>query len=264
MSAPLPACRIEGEGPVTLVLLHGIGGNRNVWAAQFDTFVRAGYRVAAWDMPGYGQSAPIAPCTMATLAGALRRMLDALRAPRCVLIGHSMGGMVAQELMAADPAGIGAVVLCGTSPAFGRADGDFQRAFVQARTAPLDAGKTMREVAESIVPKMLGEMPPGTRARAAVIAVDAMAAVPQQAYRDALEALVGFDQRAALPRMDVPVLLVAGEHDTNAPAPVMAKMRDKLPDAEYLCLPGAGHLMNLSHAGAFDAAVLDFLSRRLA
>ena len=62
----------------------------------------------------------------------------------------------------------------------------------------------------------------------------------------------------------VPVLLVAGEHDTNAPPKVMARMAEAITDARarvrYVCLDGAGHLMNLTHAAAFDAEVRAFLA----
>ncbi|AKC72684.1 hypothetical protein MB84_22635 [Pandoraea oxalativorans] len=265
-----PAYREAGDGPLTLVLLHGIGGNRHVWPAQFDTFVAAGYHVVAWDMPGYGESAMPAEPTMAALADSLRTLLDTLRstseasdAPRFVLVGHSMGGMVVQELMARGaPAtrDVAALVLCGTSPAFGKPDGDFQREFVRQRTAPLDAGKTLREMAEAIIPGMLGEPDDVTRASAHALAVDAMGALTPPAYRAALQALVGFEQRAALARLNVPVLLIAGEHDTNAPPKVMARMAESIPDARYVCLPGAGHLMNLTHPAAFDAEVRTFLA----
>lgn len=274
MASPVPACRIAGEGPLTLVLLHGIGGNRCVWPAQFDAFAAAGHRVAAWDMPGYGESAMPAEPTMAALADSLRALLDALgksdgrRASpaRFVLVGHSMGGMVAQELMArGEPftRDIAALVLCGTSPAFGKPDGDFQREFVRQRTAPLDAGKTLREMAQAIVPGMLGEPDEpddDARGHAHAIAVEAMGALTPHAYRAALHALVGFDQRAALARLAVPVLLIAGEHDKNAPPKVMARMAEAIPDARYVCLAGAGHLMNLTHPGAFNAEVRAFLA----
>ena len=258
-----PAYCAAGEGPVTLVLLHGIGGNRHVWPAQFGTFAAAGYRVVAWDMPGYGESAMPAEPTMAALADSLRVLLDTLGSSRFVLVGHSMGGMVVQELMArGEPytRDIAALVLCGTSPAFGKPDGDFQREFVRQRTAPLDAGKTLREMAEAIVPGMLGEPDDVARDHARTLAVDAMGALTPDAYRTALQALVGFEQRAALVRLAVPVLLVAGEHDTNAPPKVMARMAESIPDARYVCLPGAGHLMNLTHPAAFDAEVRAFLA----
>jgi 3-oxoadipate enol-lactonase len=91
-----------------------------------------------------------------------------------------------------------------------------------------------------------------------------MAAVPASTYRAAVRCLVGFDERANLAHIRVPVLCLAAEHDRNAPAAMMARMAGKIPGARYVCLPGLGHLLNLEGPGAFDAAVLDFIREVLA
>src|SRR5205085_632569 len=118
------------------------------------------------------------------------------------------------------------LMLCGTSPSFGKADGDWQREFIAERTAPLDAGKSMAELAEVLVPQMVG---PGSLPEGVKLATHCMSLVPPATYRRALEALVTFDRRANLSRIDVPALLVAGEHDRNAPPEGMKKMADQIP-----------------------------------
>jgi pimeloyl-ACP methyl ester carboxylesterase len=110
-----------------------------------------------------------------------------------ILLGHSMGGMVAQEVVA-PPARAGErLVLCGTSPSFGKPDGDWQREFIAQRTAPLDAGQTMAQLAEVLVPQMIG---PGSLPEGVQLATHCMGLVPQATYRRALECLVTFDRRA--------------------------------------------------------------------
>ena len=59
------------------------------------------------------------------------------------------------------------------------------------------------------------------------LAHDCMASVPAETYRAAVECIVTFEQRANLPKIAVPTLVLAGETDTNAPAPMMAKMPPK-------------------------------------
>jgi pimeloyl-ACP methyl ester carboxylesterase len=170
-----------------------------------------------------------------------------------------MGGMIAQTALRRRPDGYAAVVAC-TSPAFGNADGAFQKKFVADRLGPLDAGKTMAELAPGMVERMIGPgADPGARARA----VEAMSAVPVETYRAAVRCLVDFDERANLGRIAVPVLCLAGEKDPNAPAAVMERMAGKVPGARYVCLPGIGHLPNLEAAAAFDGAILDFLRHAL-
>ena len=86
-----------------------------------------------------------------------------------------------------------------------------------------------------------------------------MAAVPPETYKACVEAIVTFEERANLGRIQVPVLLIAGELDRQAPAPMMQRMAQKIPGARYVMLPGLAHLPNLENPAAFDTAVLDYL-----
>ena len=94
------------EGRPVLVLLHGIGGGKQGFAPQVKQFADWGYRVLAWDMPGYGGSAMIEPYDFDGLAKALLRMLDQAQVNQAVLIGHSMGGMVAQQAWTLSPSAL--------------------------------------------------------------------------------------------------------------------------------------------------------------
>jgi pimeloyl-ACP methyl ester carboxylesterase len=131
---------------------------------------------------------------------------------------------------------------------------------VADRLGPLDAGKTMADLAPKMVDRMIGPAAdPAGRAHA----VEVMSAVPADTYRAAVRCLVGFDERANLGRIALPVLCLAGEKDPNAPATVMERMAGRIPGARYVCLAGVGHLPNLEAAQAFDAAILSFLSHVL-
>jgi len=378
----IPTFTTLGRGP-TILMLHGIGGGHLAFAPQVETYASAGYRAVAWDMPGYGHSAPIEPYTFKGLAEACIRLIEALmagdlerhrdergepdrpprravpsqasplggqrstgsdergepdrpprraapsqasplggqrstgsdergepdrpprraapsqasplggqrstgsdergepdRPPRravpsqasplggqrstrsderggIILLGHSMGGMVAQEVVARRPDLVNRLILCGTSPSFGKPDGDWQRDFIASRTAPLDAGQTMAELAAMLVPQMIG---PGSLPEGVTLASHCMAQVHPATYRRALQALVTFDRRASLADIHVPTLLVAGEHDRNAPPAVMQKMAEKIARSRYAEMHGIGHLQNLEAPEEFDALVLDFLA----
>ena len=147
-------------------------------------------------------------------------------------------------------------MLVGTSPAFGDAKGEFQKKFVADRLGPLDAGATMPELAASIVDGIMG---PSPDASGRSLAIETMAATPASTYRAAIRCLVTFDERANLPNIGVPVLCLAGEHDRNAPPPMMERMAAKIRGARYVCLPGVGHLPNLEAPAPFNAAVLALL-----
>ena len=258
----IPAFTVLGSGP-TVLMLHGIGGGHLAFAPQVETLASSGYRAVAWDMPGYGRSAPIEPYTFKGLAQSCIALIEGLLAgdqpdrPGVILLGHSMGGMVAQEVVARRPELVQRLILCGTSPSFGKPDGDWQREFIAQRTAPLDAGKSMAELAEVLVAQMVGpaSLPEGVR-----LATHCMSQIPASTYRRALEALVTFDRRANLPRIQVPTLLVAGQHDRNAPPAVMKKMADAIPRSTYLEMRGVGHLQNLEAPDDFDGLLLNFLA----
>ena len=261
MSA-LPSFTTLGHGP-TVLMLHGIGGGHLAFAPQVEALAAAGYRAVAWDMPGYGRSAPIEPYTFKGLAQRCIDLMDALQCADVTLVGHSMGGMVAQEVVARRPDRINRLVLAGTSAAFGkRSDGrsaeSWARQFIDQRTAPLDSGKTMAELASQLVPQMVG---PGSLPEGARLAEHCMAGVPAATYRRALECLVTFDRQRALSDIRVPTLLIGGEFDRVAAPAVMRQMAEAIPRARYEQLKGVGHLMNLEAPDDFDALLLDFLAQ---
>lgn len=267
VDAPLAHLR-WGAGDTAVVMLHGVGGGRGAWSADTGdtgaTVAAAGYLAVAPDLPGYGASASVDPYDMAGLAGAVAVLLQWLterhHVRRIVLVGHSMGGMVAQELVATWPARVQALVFSGTSPAFGKPGGDWQRRFLAERLAPLDAGLGMAALAPALARGMAApDADPARVARCAAV----MAQVPEATYRAALHAIVGFDRRSDLARITVPTLLIAGEHDRNAAPAVMQRMAQAIPGAEYVCLAGVGHLAAMEAPAPFHAALLDFVRRHV-
>src|SRR5215470_4155722 len=224
-----------------VVLVHGIGGAARGWTPQLASFAAAGFRPVALDLPGYGARAAVTSMDFPALAADLEAAIDARGLDRPVLLGHSMGGMIVQTALRRRPNHYRAAVLCCTSPAFGNPTGEFQKKFIADRLAPLDAGAAMPQ-----------------------LAVETMAATPASTYRAAVNCIVTFDERANLANIRVPVLCLAGEHDRNAPPPMMERMAAKIPGARYVCLAGVGHLPNLEAPQVFDAAVVDFLTRALA
>ena len=244
----------------TLVFLHGIGGAARAWRGQLETFSDR-YRAMAWDMPGYGGSAPLPSVSIAALADALQDFLQQVDATKPILVGHSIGGMIVQRLLVKSPHIAGAVVLAQTSPAFGKPDGDWQKSFIDARLGPLDRGETLATLAPTLVKELVGDDPDVSGME---IARDCMACVPDTTYRATMLALMGFDLRNALKKIAVPTLVLSGSKDNNAPAPMMAKMASYIPSATFVELDGVGHLANLERPGAFNAALDSFLKAKVA
>jgi len=238
-----------------LVFLHGIGGAARAWRGQIAAFGDR-YRAVAWDMPGYGGSAALPSATIATLADALQDFLQQIGGPRPILVGHSIGGMIVQQWLTKHSRAAAAVVLAQTSPAFGKAEGDWQKQFIEARLGPLDRGETMKSLAPVLVKELVGADPDSAGME---LARDCMGSVPEASYRAMMLTLLGFDQRKALADITVPTLVLSGSKDKNAPAPMMAKMATYIPQATYVELDGAGHLVNLERPEAFNAVLDQFL-----
>ena len=254
----LPNYKEQGTGDTAVFVLHGVGGGHQAWAQTLPVLASQGYRAIAWDAPGYGGSPAVDPYTTFELARALLKLVAYVGARRNVVLGHSMGGMVAQEAFAVDPHAIHGLTLFATSPAFGKPGGDWQQQFLQSRFAPLDAGAGMAGLAPDLVRRMFA---PGASNADMAAAVAMMSRVPETTYRAALSAIVSFNRLDNLPNINVPTLCLACELDKNAAPAVMEKMAAHIAGAEYACLPRVSHLGNMEQPEAFNAAVLKFLKQ---
>lgn len=229
-----------------LLFLHGLGGGHHAWDAQLLHFPKLGYAAHAWDQPGYGHSAIVEPYDLEQVAAALARLIESLGGEPVVLVGHSMGGLIAQEAYFRYPHLVKALALCFTSAAF-VGGSEFARQFVAERIGPLDAGESMAQIAARLMPLQ--------HAR------EIMAKIPPETYRKAVHLLTTFDRRADLPKIAVPTLLVAGSDDKTAPPAIMASMQRKIPGSELVVLEGCGHLGPMDQPAEFNAALERFLRK---
>ena len=225
-------------GPPVLCL-HGIGGDRTSFADQLGQL--GGRRVIAWNMPGYGGSDPLMQMDFAALSRAVVALLDALGIATVHLVGQSIGGMIAQEVAIRSSDRVASLGLIATTPAFGGRDDSFRQAFVAARLGPLDAGADMATLAQQAIPAIIG---PAASAEMRQLAIAAMGRIDETAFRQVVSCLVTFNRRADQHRISQPCCLIAGSHDTNSPARVMAKMADGLANATFHIVDQAGHLVN--------------------
>ena len=242
-------------GPPVLCL-HGIGGDRTSFADQLGQL--GGRRVIAWNMPGYGGSDPLMQMDFAALSGAVVALLDALGIAIVHLVGQSIGGMIAQEVAIRSSDRVASLGLIATTPAFGGRDDSFRQAFVAARLGPLDAGADMATLAQQAIPAIIG---PAASAEMRQLAIAAMGRIDETAFRQVVSCLVTFNRRADQHRISQPCCLIAGSHDTNSPARVMAKMADGLANATFHIVDQAGHLVNSECPETVNAILTAFFNR---
>ena len=116
--APRIAVAVAGRGPLVL-FLHGIGGNRNHWLQQLGFFSRHGFKAAAWDARGYGDSEDYdGPLQFDDFSSDLLRVLDFLGERKAHLVGLSMGGRIARNFALKHPQRVRTLTLANTSPGF--------------------------------------------------------------------------------------------------------------------------------------------------
>ncbi len=260
-----------GEG-VPVVCLHGIGGGIESFAGQMggaaprpsasprviseEKKPRSGYRVMAWNMPGYGASESVIwPPSFQSLSEALGRFIEVLDCGPVHLVGQSIGGMVALEHGLRRPEQVRSLALIGTTPAFGGRDDTFREAFLRARLAPLEAGQSMEEMADAAAPGLVG---PGADAEVIAAVAAPMRTVSEATWRGILECLVTFDRRADLEGLALPCCLIAGGFDRNAPARTMQKMAGRIPGAEFHLIEMAGHMINQEAPGEVNRILRAF------
>jgi 3-oxoadipate enol-lactonase len=240
-----------------LVFLHGVGGGHHAWDGQLRHFADRGYPSHAWDQPGYGHSATVEPYDLEQVSLSLKRLIDALGGEPVVLVGHSMGGMIAQEAYARFPQIARALVLGFTSASFAGGT-QFAKRFIAERIGPLDEGETMAQIAARLLPALRGRK---SEPQGVAHAERIMAGVPPETYRKAVRLLTAFDRQENLVRISVPTLLIAGSDDKTAPPGLMQAMAARIPDAEFVVLDGCGHLGPMDQPEAFNAALEGFLRR---
>ena len=187
----LPHFSALGSGPMVL-MLHGAAGGYRSFAPQVEHYAWAGYRAVAWDMPGYGLSAPVEPYGVRGLAQSCERLIEALLPQEAsgpersvALIGHGLGGMVAQELVMRRPDLVSRLVLSASTsgPDSGWADD------AHAQLAQLDAHQgSMQGLAGEVLPQQTG---PLALAEGVRLAQHCMAQVSPVTYRLALQAQAG-------------------------------------------------------------------------
>jgi len=251
-----PTWLASGQGDTPLVLLHGMGSTASIWLPQLEHFGSTRQTVA-WTMPGYAQSPALASLSWPGLADALRTMLDALRIEKAHILGHSIGGMVAQEFYHRHPQRVQSLVLSATSAAFGSTDAAWTAEFLRQRTDAMDAYKHFSDAAPTMLSGFMGPaVTPTMRALAELSA----GGIDKQRYLDAMRLLVTFDRRAQFQDIAVPQLLLAGELDTQAPPKGMKRLAQDNAKARFVELPGLCHMANIESPHTFNHAVDTFLA----
>jgi 3-oxoadipate enol-lactonase len=255
----------DGGAGRVLLLVHGFPLDHTMWRRQIDHF-SAFCRVIAPDLRGFGASPPppgldTQPAAMRTYADDLNLLLDRLeiREP-IVYCGLSMGGYIGWQFWQKYAQRVAGLVACDT-----RAIADVPQAAAGRETLArhvLEAGTD--PVAEAMLPKLFD---PEMTARHPQVVAETRAAIGRASRAGVAAALRGMairpDVTDMLGGINVPTLIVVGEHDVISPVAEMRGIAEKIPGAEFVRIPTAGHMSPLENPAAFNAALGKFLRERI-
>ena len=238
----------EIHGPANapaILLSHGYGATCRMWDGQVAVFADR-YRLVLWDMRGHGQSGdPADPAlySHALTVGDMAAVLDTCSIERAVIGGLSLGGVMSLGFHLAHPERVRALMLFDTGPGFRNPEARREwNKRAEARARELESNGLPRSVGGAET--RLGHH---RSAQGLAGAARGMRAQPDSSLID------------SLPSIAVPTLVLVGSEDRHflGAADYMAA---KIPGAQKVVIPDAGHAANLDQPEAFNRAVSNFLA----
>lgn len=250
---------VHGEG-VPLILIRGLGSNADHWYAQVPAFSK-NYKVITFDNRGIARSSdPGGDFSVPMMAKDTLALMDTLGLQRAHVLGLSMGGMIAQELVINHPDRIIGLILvsthCGGSEQVrpsAEVDDLFQKmVYVADAESKIKAAPTLfdRQTLENF---------PEIAKRYAEISlkhpVSSVTLVKQW------QAVLKHDSFSRLPKITLPTLVLTGSTDLLIPPANSKILADRIPGAELHVVPGGGHQVLVEQPELCNEAILAFLRR---
>ncbi len=250
-----------GSG-MPVLLVHGFPLDHTMWDAQTST-LRDRYRVIAPDLRGFGGSSmpdsAEETTTVEQMADDLAALLDALQIVQPIaLCGLSMGGYVAFQFWRKYPQRLRALVLCDTRAVADTPEGAASRMKMVEHV--LRAGT--QYVAEAMLPKLFAQSTFAEQADVVDFERQKILSASPWGIAAALRGLaIRPDVRELLPSIQLPTLVIVGEHDAISSPEEMRGIAEQIPAAEFVTIPRSGHMTPLENSPAFNAALSAFLGR---
>jgi pimeloyl-ACP methyl ester carboxylesterase len=239
-----------------VLLVHGWPNSGRVWRPLAEALLLGGgVRLVAPDLRGFGQSdKPDAGYTCAQFADDVLAVADALDLTNYALVGHSMGGKIAQLAAARGPANLSALILLAPATLAGADPGEEKKA--EQRAAHGDPAKI-----EALVSAMAAHQL--NKNDSALLIEDGLQATPP-AWNGWINVMRGEDFAGEAASIAVPTLVLAGARDPLRSEDALRQgVAQRIAGAQFATLPGVGHLPHLEDPVALAALLLNFLDASL-
>lgn len=247
----------HGAGQPVL-FLHAFPLNKSMWQEQITALLaESRFRLVALDWRGFGESGITAEVsTMEQFADDTAGLMDSLGIDAAILCGLSMGGYAAFAFLRKYPQRVSGLILADTRPGADSAEAQANRESV----AGLAESQGTSAIADLQVPRLISDYtrqhsPEVERRVRQMIA----AATPQGIAAASRGMALRADSSDLLSSITCPTLVLVGEQDVLTPPQLAQEYATKIPGAQFVVIPHAGHLSNLEQPQAFLQAVDRFL-----
>ena len=246
------AYREKGVGPA-LFLLHGMNGSSKSWAYLFQSLTTS-FRVIAWDAPSFGASNTFGD-SIEDFNNAAKALMNNLEIKDAVLVGHSMGGLVALRLATDQDVLVSGLILSSTHLGFGQPKGQ--------ALIPRYADRIERINSRGVniaygIDRAKGSTPKGTSDTVIQFLAKIAMGSRMEGIRDGGRMSQETDNADICSQVSVPVLILSGEKDTVISNEMHVDLTAALPEAQQYVFPNAGHASFVEYPDLFNEQVKDF------
>jgi 3-oxoadipate enol-lactonase len=242
---------IDGPGTGDILLfIHGAGVSARTWVNQLRNLSRVGTPVAI-DLPGRHESDPVPEPTLEAYAESVYALLEILGDRPAFVVGHSLGGAVAQVLTLRHPERVIGLILMSTCAKVPPGDGT-------QRLLGLVPVPFRRIVFLSAVRKVL--LGPSASADAIGLTLDEVGGCPTRTIQHDTAIGRAMDMRAVARALRVPTLILCGARDRLTAPELSLELSTLITDSRLQIVPSAGHMLPLEAPDVVNAAIAEFVA----
>ncbi|MFX1593452.1 MAG: alpha/beta fold hydrolase [Promethearchaeota archaeon] len=230
-----------------MFLVHGSGGNSNVWDNQF--YLNINYNIIAIDLPSHNKSNKFPELSLDLYVDVVKRFVDHITPKKLILGGHSLGGVVIQEYYFRYPSDVSALILCATGGRmrvsqfiFNSIKPNYQN-YLNYLELGLFYKKTPKKIIENVI-------------------LETSQIDPDVTYGD-FKICDAFDTLDKTNSIDVPCLIICGKDDKLTPVKYSQFFHDKIKNSDLCIINKAGHAVMLEKPKQVNKAIEKFIDNHL-
>ena len=249
------AYRETGTGQ-TLFFLHGMNGNSKSWENLFYS-LSSSFRVVAWDAPSFGGS-DVFGDNIEEYKNAAKALIETLKLKKIILIGHSMGGLIASQLAYDNDVSVSGLILSSTHLGFGCKKGE---PLMERYANRLKTFSTKLSDIDYAMERAQRNTPEGTSQSVTKFLANVALDIRKESIRDGGRMSQETDNTNICKDLKVPVLILSGGKDTVISTEMYASLIAALPRAHKVVFPKAGHASFAEYPDQFNYQVIEFAKK---